>query len=66
MFSSCTCTLGTQEFDALIACGIVVSSPFANKVRFFSMLKRRKDYGMIIRAPLTLIIGLEPDANPLV
>ncbi len=25
----------TEEFDALVACGVVVSSPFANKVSFF-------------------------------
>jgi hypothetical protein len=32
MFSLCTCTPRTQEFDALVACGVVVSSPLANKV----------------------------------
>jgi hypothetical protein len=32
VFSWCTCTLGTREFDALAACGVVVSSPLANKV----------------------------------
>jgi hypothetical protein len=29
-------------------------------------LKRQKDYGMITRAPLALVIGLELDVNPLV
>ncbi len=51
-------------FDALIACGVVVSSHLANKVRFSSMLRRRKDCGMTTRAPLALVIGLEPDASP--
>jgi hypothetical protein len=54
------------RIDALTACGVVVSSPFANKVRSSSMLKRQKDYGMITRAPLALVIGLELDVNPLV
>jgi hypothetical protein len=30
------------EFDALIACGVVVSSPFANKVGFFSCWEDEK------------------------
>ncbi len=60
----CTCTPGTQEFDALTACGVVFSSPLANKVRFSSMLRGRKDCGMIAQAPLALVIGLEPDASP--
>ncbi len=42
VFSWCTCTPGTQEFDALEAYGVVVSSPFANKVRFSSVLRGRK------------------------
>jgi len=29
----------TEEFDALVACGVVISSPFANKVSFFFVLK---------------------------
>jgi hypothetical protein len=65
VFSWCTCNLGTQKFDALIACGVVVSSPLANKLRF-SVLKGRKDCGMTVRAPLALVIGLEPNASPLV
>jgi len=64
VFSQCTCTHGTREFDALIACGVVVSSPLANKVRSSSMLRGRKDCGMTTRAPLALVIGLEPDASP--
>jgi hypothetical protein len=32
VFSLCTCTPRTREFDGLTACGVVVSSPFANKV----------------------------------
>jgi hypothetical protein len=35
-----------HEFDALITCGVVISSTFANKVRSSSVLKGRKDYGM--------------------
>jgi len=66
VFSSCTCTLGTQEFDALATCGIIVSSPFANKVCFSFVLKGRRDYGMTIQAPLALIIGLEPNASLLI
>jgi hypothetical protein len=30
------------------------------------MLRGQKDYGMTIRTPLALIIGLEPNANPLI
>jgi hypothetical protein len=66
VFSLCTFTLGTQEFDALIACGVVVSSPLTNKVRSSFVLRGRKDYGMTTRAPLALVIGLELDASPLV
>jgi hypothetical protein len=66
VFSKCTCTPRTREFDALIACGVGVSSPLANKVRSSSMLRGRKDYGMTARAPLALVIGLQPDASPLV
>jgi hypothetical protein len=64
VFSWCTCTPGTREFDALIACGVVVSSPFANKVRSSSVLKGWKDYDMTARAPLALVIGFESDASP--
>jgi len=56
----------TREFDALAACGALVSSPFINKVRSFFMLKGRKDYGRIVRAPLALVIGLQQNASPLV
>jgi hypothetical protein len=42
VFSWCTCIPGTQEFDVLPACGVVVSSPLANKVRFSSMFERTK------------------------
>jgi hypothetical protein len=63
VFSWYTCTPGTQKFDALAACGVVVSSPLPNKVRSSSMLRGRKDCGMIAQTPLTLVIGLEPDAN---
>jgi hypothetical protein len=64
VFSLCTCTPGTREFDALTTCGVVVSSPLANKVCFSSVLRGRKDCGMITRAPRALVIGLKPDANP--
>jgi len=64
VFSWCTCTPGTREFDALTACGVVVSSPLANKVHSSSMLRGRKDCGMTARAPLAMIIGLEPNASP--
>ncbi len=30
------------------------------------MLRGRKDCGMITRAPLALVVGLEPNASPLV
>jgi hypothetical protein len=66
VFSWCTCTLGTRKLDSLAACGVVVSSPFANKVRSSSVLRGRKDYGMIVGAPQALVIGLEADASPLV
>jgi hypothetical protein len=65
VFSWCTCIPGTQEFDALVACSVVVSSPFVNKVRF-SVLKGRKNYGMIARAPLALVLRLELDTSPLI
>jgi len=64
VFSWCTCTLETQEFDALAAYGVVICSPLTNKVRSSSVLKRRKDCGMTVRAPLALVIRLEPDASP--
>jgi hypothetical protein len=66
VFSLCTCTPGTREFDALAACGVVVSPPLANKVHFSSVLRRRKDCGMTIQALLALVIGLEPNVSPLV
>jgi hypothetical protein len=43
MFSLCTCTFGPREFDALVACGVVVCSPLANKVRSSSLLRGWKD-----------------------
>jgi hypothetical protein len=55
-----------QEFDALVACGVVVFCPLANKVRSSSVLRGRKDCGMTVQAPLALVIGLEPDVSPLV
>jgi hypothetical protein len=64
VFSRCTCTLGTWEFDALVACGVVVSSPFTNKVGSSFVLRGRKDYGMNAQASLALVIGLEPNASP--
>jgi hypothetical protein len=64
VFSLCTRTPGTWEFDALATCGVVVSSPFANKMRSFFVLRGRKDYGMVVWAPLALVIGLEPDVSP--
>jgi hypothetical protein len=39
VFSWCTCTPKTWKFDALAACGVVISSPLVNKVRFFSCWK---------------------------
>jgi hypothetical protein len=33
-------------------------------VRSFSVLRGRKDYGMIVRTLLTLVIGFEPNASP--
>jgi hypothetical protein len=64
VFSLCTCTLGTQEFDALAAYGVVVSSPFANKLGSSFVMRRRKDCGINTQAPLTLVIGFELDASP--
>jgi len=66
VFSWCTCTLRTWEFDALTACGVVVSSALANKVQSSSVLRGPKDCGMTARAPLALVIRLEPYASPLV
>jgi hypothetical protein len=66
IFSLCTCTPRTREFDALASCGVVISSPLANKVFFSFVLRGWKDYGMTTWTPLALVIGLEPDANPLV
>jgi len=62
----CTCTPGTQKFDALATYGVVVSSPFTNKVRFSFLLRGQKNCDMIVQAPLALVIGLELDVNPLV
>ncbi len=62
----CRCTPVTREFDALIDYGVIVSSPLANKVFSSSMLRGRKDCGMIAQAPLALVIGLEPNASPLI
>jgi len=42
VFSWCTCILGTREFDALSACDVIVSSPFANKVLFFVCWEDKK------------------------
>jgi len=39
VFSLCTCTPRTREFDALVACGVVVSSLLVNKVRSSYVLK---------------------------
>jgi hypothetical protein len=64
VFSWRTCTPGTREFDALATCGVVVSSPLANKVRSSSVLRGRKDCGMTAWALLALVIGLGTDANP--
>jgi hypothetical protein len=66
VFSWCTCTPGTWEFDARIDCGVVVSSPFANKVHSSSVLRGRKDCGTTAQTPLALVIRLEPDVRPLV
>jgi hypothetical protein len=52
VFSWRTCTLRTQKFDALTACGVVVSNPLTNKVRSSSVLRGQKDYGMIAQALL--------------
>jgi len=49
---------------ALVACGVVVSSLLANKVHSSSVLRGRKNYGMTVRAPLALVIGLEPNVSP--
>jgi len=64
VFSWCTCTLGTWKSDALTTCGVVVSSPFANKVCFSSVMRGWKDYGMTFQASLALVIGLELDGSP--
>jgi len=64
VFSLCACTFGTQKFDALVAYGVVVSSPLTNKVHFSSMLRGQKGCGMTVRAPLALVIGHEPNASP--
>jgi hypothetical protein len=64
VFSWCTCIPRTQEFDALAACGVVVSPPFVSKVCSSSMLRGWKDCGMTTQAPLALVIGLELDVSP--
>jgi hypothetical protein len=66
VFSWCTCIPRIQEFDALVACYVVVSSPLVNKVRYSSMLRGWKDCGMTTRAPLAMVVGLKLDASPLV
>jgi hypothetical protein len=42
VFSWCPCTHGTWKFDGLIVCGVIVSSPFANKVHSFFCVERTK------------------------
>jgi hypothetical protein len=64
VFSLCTCTPRTREFDALEACGVVISSPLANKVRSSFVLRRQKNYGMTAQALLALVIRLELDSSP--
>jgi hypothetical protein len=66
VISWCTCILGTWKFDALIPCYVVISSPLANKVCSYSVLRQWKDCGMTARARLAMVIRLEPNANPLV
>jgi hypothetical protein len=66
VFFLCTCTPRTRKFDALIAYGVVVSSPLTNKVHSSSALREQKDCGMTVRTPLALVIELEPNASPLV
>jgi hypothetical protein len=58
-----SCIPRTRKFDALTTCGVVVSSPLAKKVRSSSVLKGQKNYGIIVQAPLALVIGLEPNAS---
>jgi hypothetical protein len=64
VFFLCTCSLKTWNFDALVACGVVVSSPLANKVCSSFMLRRQKDCDMTAQALLALVIGLELDVSP--
>jgi hypothetical protein len=66
VFSWCTCTHGTWTFDALAACGVLVSSPLTNMVHCSYVLRGRKDCGMTAWALLALVIGLQPNANSLV
>ncbi len=66
VFSSCTYTPGTREFATRTTCGVIVSSPLANKVHSFFVLRGRKDYGMTPQTPLALVLGLEPDSSPLI
>jgi hypothetical protein len=42
VFSWCTYTPGTQEFDALTTYGVVISSALINNVCFSSVLKNEK------------------------
>jgi hypothetical protein len=58
------CTPGTWEFDTLATCGVIVSSPLANKVCSLFVLKGWKNCGMTTRVFLTLVIGFEPDVSP--
>jgi hypothetical protein len=66
VFSLCACILGTREFDAVVACGLLVSSPFTNKVHFSSVLRGWKNCGMTPQSLLALVIGLKPNASPLI
>jgi hypothetical protein len=51
------------RIDALVAHDVVVSFPFANKVRFSSVLRGCKDCARTIGAPPALVIGCEPNAS---
>ncbi len=46
------------------ACGVIISSPLANKVRSSFVLRGQKNYGMTTRAPLALVRGLDLDVSP--
>jgi hypothetical protein len=62
----CDFLMYMYSWDTRIWCpsGVVVSSPLANKVHFFSMLRRQKDCVMTVRAHVTLVVGFEPYASP--